>query len=127
MASPPGLAIVRRAAARQQRSGQQDRRADLSRELGIGLDEHLALRVNAHDVRLEPLDRGADAFQDLQHDPDVLNVRQVAQDDRLVGEQTRRQDRQRRVLVAAGTDRPFQPAAAFDDEAFHACGADCIR
>ena len=111
------------AAARQERTGQQDRGADLLRELDVGRAADLALRLDADDVRFEMLDARAEPFHDLQHDPHVLNVRQVAQHDRLVRQQTRRQDRQRRVLVSAGTDRAFESAATFDDESFSHRGA----
>ena len=122
MASPPGLAML---AAPQRASSGPASRIDariFSREIGIGAGRAIALRLDADDVRLQPLDRGADAFHDLKHDADVLNVGQVAQDDGLVGQQTRRQDRQRRVLVSARTDASLQPAATFNDEAFHHVG-----
>jgi hypothetical protein len=106
-------------AARQQRAGQQTGRANFSREIGIRLGRTLPFRVNAHHVRFELLDGSSDSSHDLKHDAHVLNVRQVTQDDRLVGEQTRGKDRQRRILVAAGLDAPLKPPAAFDDEPLH--------
>src|SRR5258705_6371060 len=46
------------------------------------------LRVNADDVRLDLLHARADPLEDLQHDPHILNVRKVAQDDRIVGQRS---------------------------------------
>jgi hypothetical protein len=74
--------------------------------------------VDADHVLLEPLHGCAQPLEDLQHHPHVLNVGQVAQRHRIVSQQARRQDRQRRILVSARPDRPFQPAATLDYESF---------
>ncbi len=106
------------AAAREKRAGEEDRRANLLRELDVRIGADLALRVDADDVLLETLDARAKPFENLQHHPNVLNVRQVSQDDRLIGEQAGGKDRQSGVLVPARPDRSFQPAATFDYETF---------
>jgi len=102
-----------------QRTGQQNRRTDFFRKFGIGHRRAGALHVNPNDVVPLSVDRGAEAFEDLQHDADVLNVGQVAERDGLIGQQARGQDRQRRVLVSTGTNRPFEAPPTLDDEAFH--------
>ena len=82
------------AAARQQRPGEQNRGPDLRRELAIGIPIDLSRGVDADDVRIDALDGCAELLQNLQHHPHVLDVGQVADDDRLVGQQTGGQDRQ---------------------------------
>ena len=51
-----------------------------------------------------PLDVGAEIGEQREHRVDVADARDVAQHDRLVGEQARGEDRQRAVLVAGGPD-----------------------
>src|SRR6266404_4397397 len=116
------LGDVGRPAARQEGTGQKDRGADLLRERRVGIAGDVALGLDTHDVRLDAVDTRSDAFHDLQHDPDVLDVRQVPQEHGLVGEQTSRKDGQGGVLVAAGADRPFKSPAPLYDEAFHRRG-----
>ena len=72
------------AAARQQRTGQQDRGADLLRQLDVGETADLALGLDADHVRFQTLDARAEPLHDLQHHPNVLDVRQVAEHDRLI-------------------------------------------
>jgi len=69
------------------------------------------------------LDARAEPFHDLQHHPDILNVRQIPKHDWFVRQETGSQDRQGRVLVATRTDRPFESAATFDDKSLSHRGA----
>src|SRR5205085_5937693 len=80
-------------AAGEERSGEQHRAADFFRERDVGERTDVALRRDAYDILLEVLDGSAEAFEDLQHDANVLDVRQIAEDDRLVREDACGDDR----------------------------------
>ena len=54
-----------------------------------------------------------------RHGPDVLDVRDVGQLQRLVGEESRGHDRKGRVLAAGDRDLPGEPATAGDAEQVH--------
>jgi hypothetical protein len=54
-----------------------------------------------------------------RHGPDVLDVRDVGQLQRLVGEERRGHDRKGRVLAAGDRDLPEEPATAGDAEQVH--------
>src|SRR6266566_2934160 len=55
-------------------------------------------------------------LEQSEHRLDVADVRNVVDQAGTVGEQRRREDRKGRVLVAGGTDRAFERAAAGDAE-----------
>ena len=61
---------------------------------------------DAHLVRPGPFHVGADVGEQLDHRLDVADARDVRERDGPVGEQARRQDRQRAVLVSRGRTRP---------------------
>src|SRR5207249_11509278 len=69
--------------------------------------------------RSELLDRRAEAARDLQHAAHVAYTRYVVEGHRLVGEEARRDERQRFVLVSRRGDLAVQRRAALDDEARH--------
>jgi hypothetical protein len=61
-------------------------------------------------------DLDAEAGQERQQHLDVPDPGQVAERDRLVGQQRRGEDRQRRVLVAGRRDRARQPVSTLHQE-----------
>jgi hypothetical protein len=106
--------------ARQQRAGEQERRADplgvLAGDLRLAVDPRRA----DHDlVLVAPLGAGPEAAKDAEHRLDVADARDVAHEDLVGGQHRRRQDRQRRVLVPGGRDGAAQRHAAVDDELLH--------
>ena len=113
---------IRRSAAREQRPGEKDRCADSFRELRVGSRGDVALGMDTHNILLAAFDTGAELLDDLQHHAHVLDIRQVVQCDRLIGQQAGGEDRQRGILVAAGTDRSLEPPSPFDREALHGHG-----
>ena len=78
--SPPAdhVAAGRRhahvAVAREQRACEQERRADVARELLVDLGADV-VRVHAHIVVAGPLDLGAEVTQQLDHRFDVADPR----------------------------------------------------
>jgi putative nucleotidyltransferase with HDIG domain len=74
------------------------------------------LRVHPHFVRSGPTDLRTELAQELEHRLDVANARDVLQLDRLVGEQTGREDRQDAVLVPGRAEPPRDRMPAFDHE-----------
>ena len=117
-----GLRDVCRSAAREQRSGQENRGADSLRELCVRSRRHLALRVETNDIFFATFDANAELLDDLEHHADVLNVGKVVQRNRLIGQQTGSEDRQRGILVAASADGALEASSPFDDEALHGHG-----
>ena len=97
-------------AAREQRAGKQNRRADAAAELLV----ELALRdvggVDPHLAAAHLLDVDAEVRDELEHRLDVGDRRDVRQRHRLVSEEHGRDDREGGVLVARSTDRPVQRA-----------------
>ena len=94
------------AAARQERAGDQERRADRLGQLARDLDVRLDLgRADGDRVVLAPFDLGADVLEQVEHGVDVAYVRDVAKDDLLLGEEAGRQRGQCRVLVPGRNDR----------------------
>ena len=104
------------AEARQQRAGEQERRADAARELLVHLVGGEVGGLDAHLVRAEPVDVGAELVEQRQHRLHVEDARDVVQNDGLFRQQARGEDRQGAVLVALGPDVPGEPVASLDDE-----------
>jgi hypothetical protein len=115
---PSGQGQVDLPAPREQRPGEQHRRSDAARELSVdGRGADVGGGERQH-VRVELADAHADVVQQGQHRVDVPDVGDVLDDHLLVRQQARGEDRQRRVLVAAGRDCSGQRPAALDDEPF---------
>ena len=118
--SPPGGGITRRAEARQQRAGDQERGADPLGERGVD--------VGLVDVRGAQRDgvvaRGArpstPRSASSSSSASMSRIRgTLCRITSLVGEQRAREQRQRGVLVAGGHDGAGQRHAAFDHELLH--------
>jgi hypothetical protein len=97
----------------------QDRRAH-------GLDEVVRRlerphRAEPHGGRPVPGVRNlrAELLEHAQHGAHVAHAREVRQRDRLVGQEGRRQGRQRGVLGTADRDAPPERAAADDSQLVH--------
>ncbi len=82
----------------EQRPGEEERRSDVARELGVDLVADVG-GVHAYGVRVDPLHLGAEMGEQRAHRLDIADARDVVQRHRLVGEQARRQDRESAVLV----------------------------
>jgi hypothetical protein len=84
----------RRAAnSREQRPGEEERRADAAGELVVDVRRCDVGRVHSHLVRTDPVGVGAQLHEQLDHRLDVANPRNVGQGHRLIGEQTPGEDR----------------------------------
>ena len=64
--------------------------------------------------RADALDFGADVEQQPRHHLDVADARHVGQDALFLGEEARRQQRQRRVLVSFNGHAALEPVSPFD-------------
>ena len=103
--SPPGRRHQGVAEAREQRAGEQERRADPLGQAAVDLVPIDVGGVDRHLARAEPLDLRAEPLEQQRHRLDVADPRHVAQDHLVVGEQAGGEDRQRAVLVSGGHDR----------------------
>ena len=125
--APDHVAARRRhdgaAEARQERAGEQERRANLAAEVGVELGLRDPGAVDAHLVRPGPHCIGAEVGEQLDHHLDVADARQVRQPHLLGGEHGRGEDRQGAVLVPGRTDRAGERATTLDDERLHEAGA----
>ena len=92
------------AAAREQRRGEQDRRANARAQRRVERRRAHRLRVNAQRVAGRPLGLRARGPHELDQRLEVADARHVLERDGLVGEQRGRDDRQGGVLVAARPD-----------------------
>ena len=114
-----GQAQGRLLETREQRAREQQRGPDVPGQLRID-DRLVDVRgADLRRVRIEPLHRGAEADEDLEHAGHVSDPWQIAEDDRLARQQACGDQRQCRVLVALRRDLAAQWGAAFDDEARH--------
>ena len=119
--SPPGR-HDHAAEAREQRAGEQERRADAAAELLVELGLVDAGRVDPDLVLAQPFGVGADVDEQLDHRLHVADPGHVRQLHRLRREHGGGQDRQRAVLVPGGADGAAERASALDHEGFHAGG-----
>ena len=107
--------------AGEQRPAEQERGPDAVGELLVGVGLRDGGRLDADVVVADPLDVGAEIGEQRDHRVDVADARHVAEDDRLVGQQARRQDRQCAVLVPGNADPSAERVAPLDHEGFHGC------
>ncbi len=110
---------TRPAGAAEQRAQQQHRSAQPADQARIRLGRHDIAAGDPQRRRALPFDLGAERSQQVDHHRDVANLRNVAQLAGLGREQTRRQQRQRRVLVAFDRDAAGQPPAALNHQLSH--------
>ena len=115
----------RAAGAGEQRAGEQERRADLLGEVVVDLAASRRC-PSAHSddlVLAAPLDARRRARASSSSIVcDVPDPRDVAEDDLVLGQDRRREDRERAVLVAGGHDGAAERHAALDDELLHERG-----
>src|SRR5581483_1670971 len=112
---------------RQQRAGEEERGAHAPAEFGVELVLGDVRGVHPDLVRAGPGDVGAEVGEQLEHRVDVADPRDVRQENRVLREQRRGEDRQRAVLVAGRLDRPREPLAPFDHESVHQLGGEDAR
>lgn len=115
----------RLARAREQRPQHQDRRAHLAHDV-IGRDRggHPARAQRHHPAEIlgpRALDhrRHAELVEQMAEAVDISETRQVAQRQRLVGQQRARQQRQRAVLGSGNGDTARERLAAANDDLVH--------
>ncbi len=89
---------------REQWAGEQERRAHPAAQLLVEVPLANLRRADAHLVRPGPFHLGADVGEQRDHRVDVADARHVRQRHGPFGEQARREDRQRAVLVSRGPD-----------------------
>ena len=105
------------AGTREKWSGEQDGGADLGAEVGIEIDGAHGFRRDGQLIIFGPGGFRAHRAHEIDEGFGVADTRYVIENDSLRSQQRRGNDRQRRVLVAAGLNRAGQPAPAFDDVA----------
>ena len=107
------------AEARQQRAGDEERRADALGEVRIDVGAVDLVGLQRDRVVRDPLDGHAEVGEQREHRLRVADPRDVGELDPLLGEKAGGEQRQSRVLVAGGHDGAGQRHAALDDELFH--------
>ena len=102
-------------------AGEEERRTDLARELGVEIRLGDAARIDAHLVRTSPLDVGPEIGEKLDHRLHVPDARDIGEAHLVRGEHTCGEDRKRAVLVPQARTVP-ERVAALDDEGLHRAG-----
>ena len=105
------------AGTRQQRAGEQDGGADLGAKVGVEIYGAHGFRRDGQLVVFGPGGFRANGSDEIDEGLGVADARYIVENDGVRSQQGRGNDRQRRVLVAAGLDRAGQPAPALDDVA----------
>src|SRR5688572_10989436 len=104
------------AASREQRSGEEDRRAYLRRERAIDRRGANGVRVELERIRPPPLRLHIERAHEIEKGLDIADAWHVVQGDGLIGNQRRTDDRKGGVLVSRRTDRARERALSLDDE-----------
>jgi hypothetical protein len=109
------------AEAREQRAGEQERRPDALGQLAIddGLLGRQVGRAEGDLMVREPRDPHAERLEDREHGAHVLDLRDVADHDLVLGQDRGGKDGEGTVLVTGGHDRAGQRDASVDDELLH--------
>ena len=102
------------AAAGEQRPCQQDRGAYPRAQFGIEVGGANAFGVDGQRVAAAPVSGGADRPDQFHQRFGITNARNIFERDRMFGQQRRRDDRQRGVLVPRRLNGTRQPVAAFN-------------
>src|SRR6185437_12202351 len=105
------------AAACEQRTSEEDRRANARAELRVERARLYDLRLDHERVARGPFGGDAERAYQLDERLDVANVRDVLEGDLLIGEKRGGDDRQRGVLVAGRMNRAGERVSTFDDVA----------
>ena len=103
----------------QQRTGQQDRSAELAAKIGRRLAVGDATVVDLYGVRPKPLVAAPHALHDLEHDEHIFNARNVVERHGLIGDERGRKYGQHLVLRASGPYRASKRMAPLNDELLH--------
>ncbi len=117
--APHGKVAARRgqphaSASRQQRAEQQHRPAQAADQCRIGLVLQDLGAPNAKRRRADAIDLCAEVEQQARHHLDVADARHVVKHALVFGQQARRQQRQRGVLVALDVNLPAEPLPALN-------------
>ena len=104
--------------AREQRAGEQDRRADLRAEARVECLRARRAWIDPEVVGAGPFHRGTEVHQQFAHRLDVANAWHLVQLHQAIGEECGGEDREGGVLVTGGTDRAAQGATTVHDEAW---------
>jgi hypothetical protein len=116
-----GRRDVGAARAREQRPEQQHRTTQASDERAVGLVRADRLTADGERRTTDPFHLGAEVEQQTRHHVHVGDARHVREHAGVFGEQRRRHERQRGVLVALDVDDAREPVPTFDDQCRHAC------
>ena len=111
-----GRGHVGLAEARQERPGEQERRADSGREVLVGRNFGHARGLEAKLVVGAPFGLNAEGFQNGDLGLRIADARHVRELQLFVREQACGEDRQGRVLVSGSGDLPREGLAAVDNE-----------
>ena len=104
----------RATAPREQRTEEQHRTTQPTDQRGIGFVLGDVRAPHAKRRRAQPLDVCAEIDEQLRHDLDVLDARDVGQHALVARQQTGREQWQRGVLVALDFDDTREPPPAFN-------------
>ena len=107
------------ASTSQERPHQQHRPAKAPDQRPIGLVLCHLLAADAQRRRSDAVDLCAHIEEKSAHHLDIRDARHVGEDARLIGQQARRNQRQRGVLVAFDVETAVQAMTAFDDQGRH--------
>ena len=102
------------AAAREQRSGQQDRGADPRAKFRVEISGADFLGMNRKSIALAPFRRSTNRADQFDQGLGVADPRHVPKRYRMLGQQRGGDDRQCRILVARRLDHAGKPVAAFN-------------
>ena len=116
-------ALKQFAGAGSHRSREQNGSANASAKVGVQVSRPDSPRGDAPGVVAQIFHLHAQAFDEMSHVAHVPNTRHIMEDDRLLGQQAGRQQRQGRVLIPTRRNIPAQGNAAFDHKFFH--GVSC--
>ena len=109
-----GRRQARAPAAREQRTDEEDRPAQAADQRRVGFVLHDLRAAHAQRRAADPLDLGPEIQEQPRHHFHVADARHVGEDAFLGREETRREQRQRGVLVAFDLDRAGETLAAFN-------------
>ena len=123
-AAPPddiaaGWGQVDAAGAMQHRASQQNAGSDAAADVRVEIGPPHFGGMHAPGVRLQRLDRYTQALEQRAHDAHVPDVGDIVQDDRFVGQQAGRKERQGGILVAGGRHLALKLVASLDLEDLH--------
>ena len=115
----PGLSELRPALSGEKRAHENERAADLSKEVGVRPCRLDGSGVQGDGMRVVSGHRHAEALDEGEHGSHVLDVGQIAQGHGLAGEERGGHGGEGRVLVAARANPSLQSGPSVDHELCH--------